>query len=269
MKQLGRRLASSAVLVSLTIWTVFFAPLLVFFLIVELLIVLALSEYFDLAARKGIQVARFLCLLTGSLVPVFFLFGAESMALIAASLAVFLFNFKPDQRHQALVTTAVTAFGILYVSWFLSHLIMIRGLEYGSGWVFYTLLIVKGGDAGAYFVGNRMGRNKLIEHVSPNKSVEGAVGGFVTTIVLSLLSRAYLPNAQLFHLLVLGAAVGVVSQLGDLAESLMKRDAGVKDSGQIPGLGGLLDVLDSLLLTVPFVYYYITAVAGIPSEIFS
>ncbi|MDD5671236.1 MAG: phosphatidate cytidylyltransferase, partial [Candidatus Omnitrophica bacterium] len=116
--------------------------------------------------------------------------------------------------------------------------------------------------AGAYFVGKNYGKIKLIEHISPNKSVEGAVGGFLTTVALSLLSFIYLPHVPFVHLLVLGILTGLLAQLGDLAESVMKRDAGVKDSGAVPGLGGILDILDSLILTIPFIYYYITIVLG-------
>ncbi len=98
---------------------------------------------------------------------------------------------------------------------------------------------------------------KLIEHISPNKSVEGAAGGLLTTLVLSLLSKSYLGFIPLGHLFIMGILVGVISQVGDLAESLLKREVGVKDSGQLPGLGGVLDILDSVIFTVPFVYYYI------------
>ena len=136
-------------------------------------------------------------------------------------------------------------------------------MEYGERWVFYLIFIVKMGDAAAYFIGKRFGRHKYAVHISPNKSIEGAVAGFVVTVICSLLAKLYLDHVPLAHLAILGILIGVLGQLGDLAESLLKRDAGVKDSGHIPGLGGVLDVVDSLLLTIPATYYYLTAVESL------
>jgi len=129
-------------------------------------------------------------------------------------------------------------------------------------WVLYLVLLIKTGDAGAYFIGTKFGKTKLFESVSPNKSWEGAWGGFVTTVLLSLISSVYLRDVSFLHLLILGTVLGVIAQLGDLIESLMKRNVGVKDSGEVPGLGGILDVLDSLIFTTPFLYFYITFFIG-------
>lgn len=261
--QLGKRLLSSGFLIAIVILTVFFAPDWFFFCAVEGFILLALNEFLILAEKKGIQINRWLGLILGGILPFSFYVASEGIILVAACVVIFLFNFYRRRREQAIVSTAVTVFGIIYISWFFSFLIKIKHLDHGSFWVFYTILLVKGGDAGAYFIGKNFGKTKLIEHISPNKSIEGAWGGFFVTVLLSLISKVYLWHAEFFHLLILGAVVGILSQLGDLSESLIKRDAGVKDSGDMPGLGGMLDVLDSLLFTVPFVYYYLTAFAGI------
>ena len=183
--------------------------------------------------------------------------SAESGVLVTACLSIFVFHFFKKEKDQALLSVAMTIFGIVYVPLFFSHLLLMKNLPAGDSWIFYTILLVKGGDAGAYFIGKKYGKTKLIEYVSPNKSVEGSIACIVTSILLSVISKLYLPQASLGNLLVLGIGLGVLSQLGDLAESLIKREAGVKDSGNIPGLGGILDVLDSLILTMPFVYYYI------------
>jgi len=258
MTQLGKRLISSAFLVSLAIYTIFFAPIWFFTVIAEIMIVVALNEFYSLAAKKEIVINRFLGLFFGALIPLTTYFELGSLVLVLACLALFVQNFRKNLIHQALISTSVTLLGLVYVAWFFSKVIDLRLTHYGAQWVFYIALIVKGGDAGAYFVGKKYGRIKLIEHISPNKSVEGAIGGLATTVILSMLSSMYLPGVPFYHFLVLGVLIGVISQLGDLAESLIKRDAGVKDSGNLPGLGGLLDVMDSLLLTVPFVYYYVT-----------
>lgn len=259
MSTLQKRLLVSALLVSLTIFTIFFTPMWFFFLVVVSFVLLGLNEFLAMAEKKGIVINRILGLFFGALLAFSVYFSNEAVVLAGASLCLFIFNFHRRLREQALLSTAVTVFGIIYVAWFFSHLIKIHLLPHGAFWVFYAILLVKGGDAGAYFIGRKYGRVKLIEHISPNKSVEGAVAGFVVTLLLSLVSKIYLPQVAWLHLFVLGAAIGVLSQIGDLAESLIKRDVGVKDSGLIPGLGGILDVLDSLLLSLPFVYYYIVA----------
>lgn len=257
MTQLGKRLVSSAFLVSLAIYTIFYAPIWFFILIAEVMIVIALNEFYILAEKKEVAINRFLGLFFGAMIPLAAYYQLGSLTLVIACLALFVQNFRKSLLHQALISTSVTLLGLVYVAWFFSKVIDLRLTHYGAQWVFYIALIVKGGDAGAYFIGKKYGRIKLIEHVSPNKSVEGAIGGLATSVVLSMLSALYLPGIPFYHFLILGVLVGIISQLGDLAESLLKRDAGVKDSGNLPGLGGLLDVMDSLLLTVPFVYYYV------------
>ncbi len=258
VSQLGKRLLSSAVLVSLTCYAIFLAPQWLFFSVIEIFAMIGLYEFFVIAEKKDILVNKFLGLFFGALMPFSVYYNtAPSGVLAAACLILLVSNFYRKEKNQALLSTAVTVFGIIYVPWFIAHLLKIRSLPSGPYWAFYTILLIKGGDAGAYFIGRKYGRTKLIEHISPNKSVEGAVACLVTTVFLSFISKLYLPQASFFHLLVMGAGIGILSQLGDLAESLLKREAGIKDSGQIPGLGGILDVLDSLILTVPFVYYYV------------
>lgn len=261
--QLVRRLTVSAALVSLTVYTIFLAPAWFFLGVVEAFVLLGLNEFLAIAERKGIFVNRLLGLFFGALLPLSYYFPSESLIFVVACLSIFMFNFHRRLRNQALVNTAVTCFGILYVAWFFSFLMKIRYLPNGAKWVFYTILIVKLGDAAAYFFGKAFGKAKLAEHISPKKSIEGAIAGFLTTVAASLVSKLYLPHIDPVHFLAMGVAVGLLSLLGDLAESLIKRDAGVKDSGNLPGLGGILDVLDSLLFAIPFVYYYLTAFPGV------
>jgi len=149
------------------------------------------------------------------------------------------------------------------VGWFFSFITKIRAFPDGQLWVFYLIFILKMGDAAAYFVGKKFGAHKYIVHISPNKSVEGALAGFAMTVAMSLLSKIYLKEVPFWHFLSIGILMGILGQLGDLAESLLKRDTGVKDSGSIPGLGGMLDVIDSLLLAIPVLYYYLAVVHGV------
>lgn len=263
IKQLWKRLSWSAALITIAVYAIFFSPVWFFLVIVETFVILGLLEYFNLAERKGFFINRYLGLMFGALLPLPYYFSGEAVILTVAVLCLFVFNFHRHLKEQAIVSTALTLFGLVYVAWFFSFLAKIRALDHGAFWVFYIIFIVKSGDAAAYFIGKKFGSHKLIVHISPNKSVEGAVAGFLVTFVLSLASKLYLKGVPILHLAILGVVFGILSQLGDLAESLLKRDAGVKDSGNIPGLGGILDVTDSLLLTIPITYYYLTAIRGL------
>ncbi len=124
--------------------------------------------------------------------------------------------------------------------------------------IVYLILVTKSGDIGAYFIGTRFGRHSLIPRISPNKTVEGMLGGLGFSVLVSLVSINFLPSFSLIRLLILGLVLGTLAQVGDLSESLIKRDCGVKDSGQtFPGLGGVLDTIDSVLFTVPIFYFYV------------
>ena len=255
--QLIKRLVMSVVLLTVAGYAIYFAPNWFFLLILEGFILIAMWEYFDLAEKTGLVINRYLGLVFAGLLPLAYYTAAESLIIVIAILTIFIFNFHRRLRDQALANTAITLFGILYVAWALSFMAKIKWLDHGAEWITYTILVVKMGDAGAYFVGKQFGRNKFAAHISPNKSVEGAVGGFAVSVLLSLASRVYLHHVPLVYLLLLGVVVGILAQLGDLAESLIKRTVNVKDSGNWPGLGGMLDVLDSLLFATPAVYYFI------------
>ncbi len=258
MDQLQKRLLSSAVLITITLLTIFLSPGWFFFLIVEGFVLLGTFEFLNLAEKKGVKVYRIPTFIFAAFIPVSVYSDATGFVLMLACLVFFILHFQPRSLENSLVSVAAMIFGLVYIAWFFSYLIPLREVEQGSAWIFYTILLTKGGDAGAYFTGKKFGKMKLIEHISPNKSVEGAIGGFVVTVLLSLISMLYLRDAGFLHLLWLGILVGIFAQFGDLGESLLKRDVGVKDSGTVPGLGGVLDVLDSLLLTIPLVFFYIT-----------
>ncbi len=267
-KQLIKRLITSAILISVTCFTIFVSPSWFFLLVLEIFVFLALSEYFNIAEKKGYVLNRYLGLAFGLLFPLAYSAPAEGVIFMVAVLCIFLFNFHRRLKDQALISTALTLFGLFYVAWFLSFLAKIKWLDHGALWVFYVLLVAKGGDAGAYFIGKSFGRHKYVAHISPNKSVEGAIGGFFTSLIASMLSKSFLPAEVPFtHLVVLGIVVGILAQLGDLAESLIKREVSLKDSGNWPGLGGALDVLDSMLFPLPCVYYYVVTMLhkGVPA----
>ena len=162
------------------------------------------------------------------------------------------------------MSISVSLFGLLYVAWLFSFFIKLRYLDNGGLWICFVVLVCKLGDVGAYFIGKRFGRHKLIQRISPNKSIEGSLGGFLVSVLTACSARLFLPAVPVVHLLVLGVLLGILGQLGDLAESLLKRDSQVKDSGRIiPGFGGVLDLIDSLLFTAPALYFYLTVIMKI------
>jgi phosphatidate cytidylyltransferase len=148
--------------------------------------------------------------------------------------------------------------GFLYVPFLLSHLVLTRALPHGVAWVFMLLFVVMCGDSAAFYVGTAIGKHRLYPAVSPKKSIEGAVGGLVGSVCGALLARFLLfPELAIGHAVAVALLLGVLGQVGDLFESMIKRSCGVKDSGTIiPGHGGVLDRLDSILFAAPALYYY-------------
>ena len=171
---------------------------------------------------------------------------------------IFLFTFK--ELRSASSDLSLLFMGFLYVPILLAHLQMMRGLPYGQQWVFLLMVIVMAGDTGAFYVGTSFGRRKLYPVVSPNKSVEGAVGGLAGSLVGAIIAKyTFFPQLTLADAVVTALILGILGQLGDLFESFLKRSFGVKDSGTIfPGHGGVLDRLDSILFAAPAAYYYAT-----------
>jgi len=180
---------------------------------------------------------------------------------------------RPDPR-DGLVAWVATVFGAVYVGLigFVLHVAaMAPGIPAGAaleplgperGWILLLVLGVWSFDTGAYLVGRQVGRHRFLTHISPSKSIEGVIGGVVATTVVTALMLAGL-GQQPLGALVLGPLLGLAAQAGDLAESMLKRAAGAKDSGSlIPGHGGILDRIDSFLFAAPVVAVYVLALAG-------
>ena len=170
-----------------------------------------------------------------------------------------------NDNKDAIVGISTTLFGVLYVSLFFSFLLKIKLLipgmagEHLAG---FLIFVTKMGDIGALVVGIRYGKHPLVPKISPNKTVEGSLGSFVFSISAAVLAQNLLPSSISFSLgqvVMIGALLGGLGQLGDLSESMLKRDCKVKDSGtMLPGLGGVLDTIDSLLFTAPVFYFYMS-----------
>ena len=162
-------------------------------------------------------------------------------------------------KKGAFITWAWTIAGILYVGWLLSYFVALRELDSGKAWVSLATFTTSGSDTAAFFVGRALGSHKLAPSISPGKTWEGAIAGVIGAIAVSLLLVTIfsLPIGY-SQAILLGTIVSIFGQLGDLAESLLKRNMGVKDSGKlIPGHGGFLDRIDSIIFTGIVVYYYV------------
>jgi phosphatidate cytidylyltransferase len=259
-----KRIISSAIIIGTVVATVFVDWLCG--LLVATFIVAGLYEFFTMLENKGIKIYKYFGIGMGAIIPLSIICRFEPtkswelIFIVLVLLFLILMQFRRRNNYGVIVDISTTLFGILYVSWFFSFLIKIRYLAGGIGLLSTVLLITKLGDIGAYLVGSRFGRTPFMPHISPKKSVEGAMGGLVFSILGALTSKVFL-NFTYLHLILMGLSLGVLGQLGDLSESLMKRDCGVKDSGSIfPGLGGVLDSIDSLLFTAPVFYFYMSIV---------
>jgi phosphatidate cytidylyltransferase len=165
------------------------------------------------------------------------------------------------QREAAFIGWAWTIAGILYIGWLLSYLVALRGLEDGRNWLLLALFATFGSDTAAFFAGRALGRHRLAPQISPGKTWEGFIGGILGAIVISLLFTL-IPALRLpisyGGAIILGVLISIMGQLGDLVESLLKRNMGVKDSGRLmPGHGGVLDRMDSIVFAGVVVYYYV------------
>jgi len=290
------RIATALVLIPLVLLLVLKAPSYLLVIVSAAVALLAIAEFLKLVTHYGVQP---LSNLTYAFVGVFFIFVIvassgrtpllETTAVIygtalAAALAPFVF-LTAAMRRATLDTgypaAAASVFAFAYIAIPMALLVEIRRQPAGAIWVIYTLLAVWAGDIFAYFVGKSFGRHRMSPEISPKKTWEGAIASILASVIIgtvwfqhgpqisaALLSVGLidrpsgmygLEQPSLWPIIVLSAVVNIAAQLGDLVESLIKRGAGVKDSGSIlPGHGGMLDRIDAMLFAVPVVWAYIS-----------
>jgi phosphatidate cytidylyltransferase len=229
--------------------------------LVVLVSLLGLHEFYRMALphRKGASGAA---AALGGFLPVLVLLSDRSLLTVGLVLLFLIFGLFFLFRIGKIETVAQEAgllfFGFLYVPLLLSQFLLLRMQPYGIQWIFLLLVLVMSGDTAAYYAGSLFGRRKLYPEVSPKKTVEGSAGGLAGTIAGAFVARAtFFPELSAADALLAALLCGPLGQLGDLFESLLKRSFGVKDSGTIiPGHGGILDRLDSVLFAVPALYWY-------------
>ena len=260
---------------------------LVYLGVVIVIILLAQRELYRLIEDKGAHPLVSYGLVGGAALPVVAYLGNEyhvTLILTATLLAVMVRQLGKAQIAEALVSISGTFFGVCYVGWLLSHAIVLRNFheaavsrygakavaelgiapEAGIFFMIFCLAAVVLSDAGAYFTGRAWGKRKLAPKISPGKTVEGAIGGVVVGTAGGLAAKLVfdffwpdLSRALGWRVaLVMAFVVAIIAIVGDLVESLLKRDAQIKDTGRmLPGMGGMLDRVDSPLLGIPLMYY--------------
>jgi phosphatidate cytidylyltransferase len=242
----------------------FYRPLhTVFDVLVVLLIGVGLLEFYGIVRAAGMSPESFWGTLAGMGVGAAAHMGLLNPGLLAAFMVVASAHLLRGNRNIAGLATSI--FGILYIAWMGSHVILLRGLPYemGIGHIVILFTVVWLNDAGAYGVGKGFGRHRFPATISPNKTFEGCVGGIVFAALGAAILKEFqrlgatlLPQYSCGEYLLIAFVLSVAGQLGDLTESYFKRDAGVKDSGRFfPGHGGLLDRCDGLLFAAPILYY--------------
>ena len=246
---------------------------------------LAVTELYTMAEKCGYSPFKNLGLVASIVLlgVVFWSLGIEENAVLAHNLemaiffclipvlGIFQLRVFNQGAKSSIVPMAITLFGVVYVALLLNLLQKIRFLPEvlpgyssleGHWWLLFFILVTKMSDTGAYCTGQLIGKTKMIPRVSPGKTWEGFFGGIAFSVITAWLFQYYFGlhfgKMPLNHALILGVLLGVGSVIGDLVESLMKREAGVKDSGSFfPGVGGILDLLDSLLFNAPLMYLYL------------
>jgi phosphatidate cytidylyltransferase len=238
--------------------------------LIDIMILIGLWEFYRMMEAKGLRPYKTMGILSGLVLSwyVFFQHGIyENLLLSIIFIGIMTLELARKEKGLAVYHISVTVFGVFYVAWLGSHLILLRelphlkGLDYSMGFSFVIIAFVLTWcyDTGAYFIGSWFGRRPLLPSVSPGKTLEGAAGGVALSIVGILIARAVLaPYLSVPVAVGLGFVVSLVGQLGDLAESMIKRDVKIKDASMtIPGHGGVLDRFDSLLFTSPLLYYFL------------
>ncbi len=274
MSDLSRRVIVSSITIAMVVSLIVFAfhPIFQYFVagFVALLAGVASWEYEQFVKAKGGRMILPVLIVLTIIQVLSFYFSSEVQWLQSFPIVIFfiafliLFGLHFIEKEGAIVNLAVSSFGLLYIA---VPMGMILGILYSKGvdgrwWITYLLVVTKITDVGAYFAGSLWGRRKLAPTISPKKTIEGAAFGLGCAIMASFLFHLASDYAGTFHLgmfewLFLGVILGTVGQFGDLSESLLKRDANKKDSNALPGLGGVLDALDSVLFNAPIIYIYL------------
>ena len=235
----------------------------IFFALVSSLVILGMNEFYDLATQKISRPQRHLGIAAGIATCALMFFNRLDQVWLLFTVTFLMVLVFELFRNEigTILNVATTFMGLLYVGFLLSCLVLIRELPLSMAGqvVMMVFLSIWLCDTSAYLLGSRIGKHKLFERVSPNKTIEGTTAGFIFAVLTAYVCQlTFLNELSVIDALFIGGICGSVGQVSDLLESLFKRDAGVKDSSNlIPGHGGILDRFDSAILVSPVVYMYL------------
>ena len=258
MQDLPARVATAVVFVAVIVGVLFFGRELGWALLVSVIAVLSLREFYTLTRETRLLPNEVLGLLAAAAMPLAAVFFGKLGLLTAVTVFVLAaLAWYVAFRQVPLADTAVTVLGVMYVAFGLTHLVLIRALDAGALLVLTILLSVWAADVSAYFVGSLLGRHKLAPSISPGKSWEGFAGGILgSVLVWAAAYQVADTGLGLAWHIGIGVALAGAGLFGDLLESRIKREVGVKDSGStLPGHGGFFDRFDSLIVVAVVAYY--------------
>lgn len=253
---------TAAIISPIAIWIIGWAPNPVFDGVIALIGTLALHEFLVLGRRKGYTLPVAICIAS-----MLFIIAAFILEPISVEMGVFLslllipatYLFGSSPLEDALPSSGIAVLATLYVGMLGGSLVRLHNdFPEGPKLIFFLLLVVWLGDAGAYYCGKTFGKHKMSPRISPKKTVEGGIGGAITSVITAVVIHfTFFKNFPLLHAVIAGVILSITGMIGDLAESMWKRSAAVKDSGTlIPGHGGFLDRFDSIFYTAPILYSY-------------
>ena len=257
-----KRILSSILFLPVFVLIVYYGTPAYFFILLSFALLVGLFEFFSMMEKSGKECYRTPGILFGWLLLWAAFSGKQGfipLVFAVALVAVFCYRlFLQKDLHNAVEGISSTLFGIVYLGLLTGYLMLLRNLEQGYKYIFLLFLVTWMGDTAAYYVGSSLGRKKLYPRISPNKTILGSLGGLLGSTGGAFIAKYwFFPELGSGDCLVLGILLGIFGQLGDLCESLLKRSTGVKDSGGIiPGHGGILDRVDSILFSAPLLYYY-------------
>lgn len=281
MADLNQRIMVATIVTTVVVLLIFFShiPIVNWILVLTAAALAGVGvwEYAQFAKAKGLNPASTLMIIVTVLEVLAFyvslaypqLSKLALLIIVLGFISFFVFHFR--NPSNAVLHVAVELFGVCYLAIPFSFMLVIlhpfshqAHMQDGRWWLLYLIVVTKITDIGGYFVGKALGKHPLAPHLSPNKTIEGAVGGLIFAVLLSvtmsMLGTTFAISSftlGLVDAVWMGIVIGILAQVGDLAESLLKRDAFVKDSNNLPGIGGILDLIDSLIFTSPVVYFFI------------
>ncbi len=255
-----KRVATAFFLIPAVVALVLYGPPILLLFVVMAITFLALLEFNKISSLiTGTHGGGLTAPLMGLILPlsVYYAGAAPSSALFTAAFFLFLFLALPGVKNfrHTLPDTAMKTTGLVYISLPLSYFILLASAPAGRWWVLFYLIIIWCNDSFAYIFGKAVGRHKLCASISPGKTIEGALGGLASGVLAAIIFNAFACLSGYGGVIIIAFVTGILGIFGDLSESVLKRSAGVKDSGTIvPGHGGVLDRIDSMFFSLPAIY---------------